>query len=171
MRIRIVLIILLFPLSLISQVKEKFDRLYLNEEYKILVDYFDNVYGDQDFKLIENEVLSYYVISKLKISSLELGKSFISLNNIEIRNIKNYVDLSSDRYSDILKYEFGKYQYNNSKYKSAVKYLSKTSEYFDTDLMLGISYFNLKDFKAAKEYIEKIDPYNSNRNLLLGAIE
>ena len=53
MRIRIVLIILLFPLSLISQVKEKFDRLYLNEEYKILVDYFDNVYGDQDFKLIE----------------------------------------------------------------------------------------------------------------------
>ena len=37
--------------------------------------------------------------------------------------------------------------------------------------MLGISYFNLKDFKAAKEYIEKIDPYNSNRNLLLGAIE
>ena len=171
MRVSIILIILLFPLSLISQVKEKFDRLYLNEEYNILVDYFDNVYGDQDFKLIENEVLSYYVISKLKISSLEIDKSFSSLNNIEIRNIKNHIDLSSDRYSDILKYEFGKYQYNNSKYKSAVKYLSQTSEYADSNLMLGISYFNLKDFKVAKEYIDKIDSNNSNRNLLLGAIE
>ena len=171
MRVSIILIILLFPLSLISQVKEKFDRLYLNEEYNILVDYFDNVYGDQDFKLIENEVLSYYVISKLKISSLKIDKSFSSLNKIEIRNIKNYVDLSSDRYSDILKYEFGKYQYNNSKYKSAVKYLSQTSEYADSNLMLGISYFNLKDFKEAKEYIDKIDSNNSNRNLLLGAIE
>ena len=115
--------------------------------------------------------MSYYVISKLKISSLDIDKSFSSLNNIEIRNIKNHIDLSSDRYSDILKYEFGKYQYNNSKYKSAVKYLSQTSEYADSNLMLGISYFNLKDFKAAKEYIDKIDSNNSNRNLLLGAIE
>ena len=171
MRVTIILIILLFPLSLISQVKEKFNRLYLNEEYNILVDYFDNLYGNQDFKLIDNEVLSYYVISKLKISSLDIDKSFSSLNNIEIRNIKNHIDLSSDRYSDILKYEFGKYQYNNSKYKSAVKYLSQTSEYADSNLMLGISYFNLKDFKAAKEYIDKIDSNNSNRNLLLGAIE
>ena len=171
MRVTIILIILLFPLSLISQVKEKFNRLYLNEEYNILVDYFDNLYGNQDFKLIDNEVLSYYVISKLKISSLEIDKSFSSLNNIEIRNIKNHIDLSSDRYSDILKYEFGKYQYNNSKYKSAVKYLSQTSEYADSNLMLGISYFNLKDFKVAKEYIDKIDSNNSNRNLLLGAIE
>ena len=171
MRVTIILIILLFPLSLISQVKEKFNRLYLNEEYNILVDYFDNLYGNQDFKLIDNEVLSYYVISKLKISSLDIDKSFSSLNNIEIRNIKNHIDLSSDRYSDILKYEFGKYQYNNSKYKSAVKYLSQTSEYADSNLMLGISYFNLKDFKVAKEYIDKIDSNNSNRNLLLGAIE
>ena len=171
MRVTIILIILLFPLSLISQVKEKFNRLYLNEEYNILVDYFDNLYGNQDFQLIDNEVLSYYVISKLKISSLDIDKSFSSLNNIEIRNIKNHIDLSSDRYSDILKYEFGKYQYNNSKYKSAVKYLSQTSEYADSNLMLGISYFNLKDFKVAKEYIDKIDSNNSNRNLLLGAIE
>ena len=171
MRVTIILIILLFPLSLISQVKEKFNRLYLNEEYNILVDYFDNLYGNQDFKLIDNEVLSYYVISKLKISSLDIDKSFSSLNNIEIRNIKNHIDLSSDRYSDILKYEFGKYQYNNSKYKSAVKYLSQTSEYADSNLMLGISYFNLKDFQVAKEYIDKIDSNNSNRNLLLGAIE
>ena len=171
MRVTIILIILLFPLSLISQVKEKFNRLYLNEEYNILVDYFDNLYGNQDFKLIDNEVLSYYVISKLKISSLDIDKSFSSLNNIEIRNIKNHIDLSSDRYSDILKYEFGKYQYNNSKYKSAVKYLSQTSDYADSNLMLGISYFNLKDFKVAKEYIDKIDSNNSNRNLLLGAIE
>ena len=171
MRVTIILIILLFPLSLISQVKEKFNRLYLNEEYNILVDYFDNLYGNQDFKLIDNEVLSYYVISKLKISSLDIDKSFSSLNNIEIRNIKNHIDLSSDRYSDILKYEFGKYQYNNSKYKSAVKYLSQTSDYADSNLMLGISYFNLKDFQVAKEYIDKIDSNNSNRNLLLGAIE
>ena len=171
MRVTIILIILLFPLSLISQVKEKFNRLYLNEEYNILVDYFDNLYGNQDFQLIDNEVLSYYVISKLKISSIDIDKSFSSLNNIEIRNIKNHIDLSSDRYSDILKYEFGKYQYNNSKYKSAVKYLSQTSEYADSNLMLGISYFNLKDFKVAKEYIDKIDSNNSNRNLLLGAIE
>ena len=171
---RTVLLILGVLLSFYSlgQNENNLIRYYNDGNYKLYVDYYEKYFDNEYFIDVEDEIVAYYIVSKLK-SNFKNEQTKSNPDLITFRKLaEDYINNNNNNFKSFLKYEYGKYEYNEERYSSAINYFSQIDGNDEINYMIGLSYFNLRDYVSAKEYLLLINEnYNNDRNFILGVIE
>ena len=171
---RAVLLILGLLLSFysIGQNENNLIRYYNDGNYKLYVDYYEKYFDNEYFIDVEDEIVAYYIVSKLK-SNFKNEQTKSNPDLIIFRKLaEDYINNNNNNFKSILIYEYGKYEYNEGRYRSAINYFSQIKRNDEINYMIGLSYFNLRNYVSAKEHLLLINEnYNNDRNFILGVIE
>ena len=170
-----VLIILLILNSnvVLSQNSNELDRLFESNNYSLYVSYFEEIYNNKTFDLIDKDDVSNYIVSLL-------NSNFNSKSSLPSRKLKplkdkieNYILINRKSTRSFLLKEYGKFQFNQGRFKSSIKFLElldkKDSE---SNYLLGLSLFNDKNYSDSKKYLDLLmdKKYLNDKNYLLGVI-
>ena len=156
-----------------SQNSDELERIFESRNYSLYVSYFEELYDNNNFEILDKHDVSNYIISLL-------NSNFNSKSNLPSRKLKplkakieNYILLNRNSTRSYLLKEYGKFEFNRGGYKSSTKFL-ELLENKDTEskYILGLSYFNDKDYSNSKLYLDALsdEKYVNNKNYLLGVI-
>ena len=162
----------LISFLLISQNENNLIRYYEDGNFKLYVDYYEKHFKNDALIDLEDEIVAYYIISKLKSNSNnKQTKSNPDLNAFR-KIAENYIITNNNNYKSLLLYEFGKYEYNERRYRSAINYFLQINKNDEINYIVGLSYFNLQKYDDAKNYLLLINNnYINDKNFILGVIE
>ena len=111
---RAVLLILGLLLSFysIGQNENNLIRYYNDGNYKLYVDYYEKYFDNEYFIDVEDEIVAYYIVSKLK-SNFKNEQTKSNPDLIIFRKLaEDYINNNNNNFKSILIYEYGKYEYN-----------------------------------------------------------
>ena len=170
-----VLIILLILNSniVLSQNSNDLDRLFESSNYSLYVSYYEEIFNNESFDDIDENHVSKYIVSLL-YSNFNSKSSLPSRKLKPLKDkIENYILLNRKSTRSFLLKEYGKFQFNQGRFKSSVKFLelldNKDSE---SNYLLGLSFFNDKNYSDSKKYLDLLNDkkYLNDKNYLLGVI-
>ena len=158
---------------ILSQNSNELERLFESGNYSLYVSYFEEIYNKKSFDIIDHGYVSNYIVSLLN-SNFNYKSSLPSRKLKPLKNkIENYILLNRKSTRSFLLKEYGKFQFNQGKFKLSIKFLElldkKDSE---SNYLLGLSLFNDKNYSDAKKYLDllKNEKYLNDKNYLLGVI-
>jgi len=158
---------------ILSQNSNELERLFESGNYSLYVSYFEEIYNKKSFDIIDHGHVSNYIVSLLN-SNFNSKSSLPSRKLKPLKNkIENYILLNRKSTRSFLLKEYGKFQFNQGKFKLSIKFLElldkKDSE---SNYLLGLSLFNDKNYSDAKKYLDLLndDKYLNDKNYLLGVI-
>ena len=172
---RYILIILLFINSniIFSQNSDELERIFESRNYSLYVSYFEELYDNNNFEILDKDEVSNYIISLL-------NSNFNSKSNLPSRKLKplktkieNYILLNRNSTRSFLLKEYGKFEFNRGRYKSSIKFLEELQNKDpESNYLLGLSYFNDKNYSESKLYLDALsdEKYVNDKNYLLGVI-
>tara|TARA_Y100000748_G_scaffold71012_1_gene58205 strand:+ start:3838 stop:6771 length:2934 start_codon:yes stop_codon:yes gene_type:complete len=158
---------------ILSQNSNELERLFESGNYSLYVSYFEEIYNKKSFDIIDHGDVSNYIVSLLN-SNFNYKSSLPSRKLKPLKNkIENYILLNRKSTRSFLLKEYGKFQFNQGKFKLSIKFLElldkKDSE---SNYLLGLSLFNDKNYSDAKKYLDLLnnEKYLNDKNYLLGVI-
>ena len=158
---------------ILSQNSNELERLFESGNYSLYVSYFEEIYNKKSFDIIDHGDVSNYIVSLLN-SNFNYKSSLPSRKLKPLKNkIENYILLNRKSTRSFLLKEYGKFQFNQGKFKLSIKFLElldkKDSE---SNYLLGLSLFNDKNYSDAKKYLNLLnnEKYLNDKNYLLGVI-
>jgi len=173
MRIVLSLLLILNSNIVLSQNSNELERLFESNNYSLYVSYFEKIYSNKSFDLIDQYDVSNYIVSLLN-SNFNSKSSLPSRKVKPLKNkIENYILLNRNSTRSFLLKEYGKFQFNQGRFKSSIKFLelleNKDSE---SNYLLGLSLFNVKNYSDSKLYLNQLNnvKYLNDKNYLLGVI-
>ena len=158
---------------ILSQNSNELERLFESGNYSLYVSCFEEIYNKKSFDIIDHGDVSNYIVSLLN-SNFNYKSSLPSRKLKPLKNkIENYILLNRKSTRSFLLKEYGKFQFNQGKFKLSIKFLElldkKDSE---SNYLLGLSLFNDKNYYDAKKYLNLLnnEKYLNDKNYLLGVI-